>query len=100
MHNPALGQSKLIASNMVAINAYIRVLQTNIVETLKHAYDKQNTLDRHISLLQSHAARTTERLALIRDQKNDLKSLINQSTSDEKSAKQVLQASYESLEYQ
>lgn len=99
MHNPSMGQSTLIATNMTAINAYVAIIQKDIKEELDHSYNKASTLDRHISLLQSYYIRTNERLVIIRDQKNDLKNLLEQATAEEKAAKQILQSSYNTMDY-
>lgn len=76
---------------MVALTTYLQVMRMNVTEILNTSADRSSALDRHISLLQSHYIRTNERLALIRDQKNDLHALLEQAISEEKNAKSVLE---------
>lgn len=97
--SPGIGQEKLIASNMLAITAYAGVLKTNIIDMLETSYDRSKALDNHISLLKSYYLKTNDRLAIIRDQKNDLTALLSKSNADQTTAKNTLQSSYNSLEY-
>lgn len=76
---------------MVSLTAYLQVLRMNVSELLNTDSNRAGALDRHISLLQSHEIRANERLALIRDQKNDLRAMIEQANAEEKAAKSILE---------
>ncbi len=99
LQNPTEWQQKLIASNMLAINSYANIIQMNIVEELKRTNDRANVLDRHISLLKSYQLKTQEQLSIIRDQKNDLQSLIQQAEATINNSKSTLEGSFDQLEY-
>lgn len=99
MNNPSIWQEKLIASNMLAINTYANVLKTDILQLLDNSGNRSSVLDNHISLLKSYYHKTESRLQIVREQKNELKALMQKSSSDQSEAKAVLQKSYKDLEY-
>lgn len=99
MSNPSLGQEKLIASNMLAIKSYSDTLKKNIIEMMNSSNNRAMVLDNHISLLKSYYLKTEDKLAIIKDQKNDLNALMQKTNSDQANAKTTLQNSYEWYEY-
>ena len=99
LSNPGVGQEKLIASNMLAITTYANILQIDILQMLNSSSNRATALDNHISLLKSYYLKTQENLSIVRDQKNDLNNILNQTNSAQTNAKGVLQNSYKTLEY-
>lgn len=99
LHNPSVGQEKLIASNMLAITTYTNILQTDIVNLLNTSTNRSVALDNHISLLKSYHTKTRENISIVRDQKNDLQNILQQTSWIQNEAKWVLQNSYKTLEY-
>jgi hypothetical protein len=99
LSSPNLGQKKLIGGNMVAINAYINILKTDIVGLLDGATDRTATLDEHISLLKSYGNKTNERLIILDEQIADLKAIIAKNATDVTTAKSVMQTTYEGFDY-
>lgn len=99
LHNPSVGQEKLIASNMLAITTYANILQADIVNLLNTSTNRSVALDNHISLLKSYHTKTRENISIVRDQKNDLQNILQQTSWIQNEAKGVLQNSYKTLEY-
>lgn len=97
--NTAIGQERLISSNMLAISSYAGILKTDIIHLLESANNRTAALDAHISLLKSYFLKTEDRLGIIRDQKNDLNALLSQAKSEQKTAKNLLQESYKQMQY-
>ena len=75
LSHPKDGSEKLIGSNMVALQAYVSLLQTDIVSMLDQSADRTTALDEHIELLKSAYTRTAERLSVIGEQIADLKAI-------------------------
>lgn len=99
LSNPTGGQQKLIASNMIAVTAYANALKTNILELVDSSNNRASALDNHISLLKSYYVKTQDRLAVIADQKAELKAILSESTDAQGGAKTTLQNSYTTFDY-
>ena len=99
MNNPSVGQERLIATNMTAINSYSHVLQMNITGLLDSTTDRKGALDRHISLLQSYQAKTSDQIALIQSQRADINEILEKTSADETQAKAKLQSASNTMDY-
>lgn len=99
LSSPQAGQEKLIGSNMVAITAYANVLKTDLLNMLDSSSNRTATLDNHISLLKSYYLKTQDSLAVIADQKAELKAILSESVDAQNGAKSTLQNSYTSFDY-
>lgn len=97
--NPDIGQEKLIAYNMTNITTYAAILQMDIKKLISESYNKKSALENHISLLNSYYTKTKEQLNILENQKNELKIILNNTSTDEKDAKNILQTSYKNLQY-
>lgn len=99
LNNPNIWQEKLIASNMINITTYANILQMDIAKMLDNSNDRKTTLENHISLLDSYYNKTKDQLNIVSEQKKELSEILNNSTNNEKNAKNILQESYTKLEY-
>ncbi len=84
---------------MQSIQTYVNILETNIVKTLEEAADRRLTLDEHIALLKYYGNKTNDTLIILDEQILDLKSIINNSTTETTRSKETLQTSLSSLNY-
>jgi len=87
LSSPSEGQRKLIAGNMLALQTYINLLQTDIVKMLDSATDRSLALDEHISTLKEYGNKTNERIGVLDEQITDLQAIIAKSTTDTTNAK-------------
>ncbi len=99
LSHPKDGSEKLIGSNMVALQAYVSLLQTDIVSLLDQSTDRTVALDEHIELLKSAYTRTAERLTIIGEQISDLKAIEANALSTTAAAKAKMEEKYKSYEY-
>ncbi len=99
LSSPNIWQQRLIGSNMLGISSYANILSTDIVHLLDSATDRAVALGEHISLLKSYYNRTLERLSVIGEQIWDLQGIIDRSTSETSSAKNIMQSSYDAYDY-
>lgn len=99
INNPTFGQEKLIATNMINITTYANIIQIDIAKLLDNSANRQTALENHISLLDSYYIKTNDQLNIIAEQKKELTEILNNSTNNEKNAKNILQESYTKLEY-
>lgn len=84
---------------MVALQAYVSLLQTDIVSLLDQSTDRTVALDEHIELLKSAYTRTAERLTIIGEQISDLKAIEANALSTTAAAKAKMEEKYKSYEY-
>ena len=84
---------------MLSVTAYANILKTDIINMVDSASNRGAALDNHISLLKSYYIRTQDRLAVITDQKAELKNILSASQETQNSAKGVLQNSYNQFDY-
>ena len=99
LSHPKDGSEKLIGSNMVALQAYVSLLQTDIVSMLDQSADRTTALDEHIELLKSAYTRTAERLSVIGEQIADLKAIQTTALATTADAKTKMEEKYKSYEY-
>jgi hypothetical protein len=99
LKNPEQWQKALIWTHMQSIQTYVNILETNIVKTLEEAADRRLTLDEHIALLKYYGNKTNDTLIILDEQILDLKSIINNSTTETTRSKETLQTSLSSLNY-
>lgn len=99
LNNPNIWQEKLIASNMINITTYANILQMDITKMLDNSSNRKAALENHISLLDSYYTKTKDQLNIVTEQKKELSEILNNSTNNEKNAKNILQESYTKLEY-
>lgn len=99
LQNPTAGHQKLIEANMAAIMSYADILKMDIMAMLENASNRWTALDNHISLLKSYYLKTQDRLAIIKEQKQEIRALLSTTDSQETNAKATLQESYNQLEY-
>lgn len=93
--NPKDGTSRLIGSNMLAIDQYIELLRTDIISLLDNSGDRGVALDEHIDLLKSAYTKTSERLLLIDEQTRDLSSRIEAAGVTLATTKQKMEEKYQ-----
>ncbi len=96
---PREGQRKLIAGNMLALQTYLNLLQTDIVKMLDSATDRQVALDEHISILKDYGNKTNERIKILNEQITDLTAIMTRSTTDTTNAKNIMQSSFGNFDY-
>lgn len=97
--HPADSQRRLIGGYMQSIQVYVNVLQTDIPGMLNQSSNRVTTLDEHIALLKSYGNEANDRIAILDDQIADLKATITQDTTETATAKDTLQSSLSSLDY-
>ncbi len=99
LSSPTEGQRKLIAGNMLALQTYVNLLQTDIVKMLDSATDRQIALDEHISILRDYGNKTNERIGVLNEQITELQAIIGKSTTDTTNAKNIMQSSFGNFDY-
>ena len=97
--NPNDGQKVLIGTHMQAIQAYVSILEINIVRLLEESPSRAATLDEHIALLKHYGTKTNDSLIILDEQILDLKAIIENNARDSTESKDVLQSSLSSLNY-
>lgn len=99
LSSPVEWQRKLIAGNMLALQTYVNLLQTDIAKMLDAATDRQVALDEHISILRDYGNKTNERITILNEQIAELQAIIGKSTTDTANAKNVMQSSFGNFDY-
>ncbi|GAB0174995.1 MAG: hypothetical protein HHAS10_08740 [Candidatus Altimarinota bacterium] len=97
--NPRDAQTKLIGTNMLALQSYVNVLKIDIKTMLEESNDRMTALDEHIEILKSYYTKTTDRMAMLREQANELQRVISESSSLTEEAKSNMETKYKAFEY-
>lgn len=97
--NPRDAQTRLIGSNMLAMQSYVNVLKVDIATMLDESNDRATTLDEHVEILKSYYTKTTERMAMLREQSTELQRAINESAVITEEAKANMETKYKAFEY-
>jgi len=99
LSRPSDNQKRLIGWHMQAIQTYVNLLETDIPGILDTSTNRAASLDEHIALLKHYGMRTNDRMLILDEQIADLRSIIRKNTEDTTIAKNTLQASLSSLDY-
>ena len=97
--NPRDAQTRLIGSNMLAMQSYVNVLKVDIPTMLEESSDRATALDEHIEILKSYYTKTMERMAMLREQSSELQKAINESATITEDAKATMESKYKAFEY-
>ncbi len=92
-------QKKLIGWHMQTIQSYVNLLESDIPWILDRATDRTHALDDHIALLRSYGIKVNDMLVILDEQISDLKAIISKNSEDTLRAKNTLQSSLSSLDY-
>jgi hypothetical protein len=98
LSSPKDGEMKLIATHTRAMQSYINLLKTDILGLLDQSENRAKELDEHIELLKTYYVRTSERLALLAEQNNELKSILANNVSITMGAKSSMEEKYRAFE--
>ncbi len=97
--NPKEWQRRLIGGNMSFLVSYGHLLSIDVVALLDKSSDRSESLDEHISLLESYGQDAAERILSIDEQISELSTIVSESTSKANSAKAILDSTYTWLDY-
>ncbi len=92
-------QKTLITDNMIAITAYVSLLQTDIGSMLDQSVDRTRALDDEISILKTYYVRTGERLKVLNGQIGELNNILNDTSAAINAYKGNIQIAYKGLDY-
>jgi hypothetical protein len=93
------GQSRMVASNMVAIQAYYNLLKTDVPALLDKSYDRESMLQSFIDQLQSRYVETVSVQNLIASQAQQLSATAESSDAKIEALKADLSTAYANLDY-
>lgn len=97
--NPRDAQSRLIGTNMIALQSYVNVLKIDIATMLEESPNRAEALDEHIEILKSYYTKTVDRLAMLREQSSELAQVVSQSAIITDEAKMNMESKYKAFEY-
>ena len=97
--NPRDAQTRLIGTNMIAMQSYLNVLKVDIATMLDESSDRAVALDEHVEILKSYYTKTTERMAMLREQSRELEKAISESSVVTEEAKATMETKYKAFEY-
>lgn len=97
--NPRDAQTRLIGTNMLAMQSYVNVLKVDIATMLEESNDRASALDEHVEILKSYYTKTAERIAMLREQSAELEKVIGESAVVTEEAKATMETKYKAFEY-
>ncbi|HRI35587.1 MAG TPA: hypothetical protein PK765_00485 [bacterium] len=93
------GKEKMVAANMVAIQAYYNVLKTDIPALLDRSYDRESMLSSFIDQLETRYTDTVTTQNLIASQASELAATVSSSDAKIEALKTQLSTAYGNLDY-